>query len=138
MIQMALIRKKYLTFIKTSILQKLRSSFQPLVEQQTAKRIISETHKRRVKAFIWRKWRNAAKNAEFTTMRRFEVQNLLEKLGESFNKTNLFAAFNMVKYFRNDPFKEGGASKIEIIFNQFMNRSKTLFFSNLRAAQRSY
>lgn len=38
-------------------------------------------------------------------MRRFEVQNLFEKLGESFNKTNLFAAFNFVKYFRNDPFK---------------------------------
>ena len=91
-----------------------------------------------MKAFIWRKWRTAAENAEFTIMRRFEVLNLLEKLGESFNKTNLFAAFNILKYFRNDPFREGAASKIEIIFTQFMNRSKTLFFSNLRAAQRNY
>lgn len=32
-VQMALIRKKYLNFIKISILQKLRSSFKPLIEQ---------------------------------------------------------------------------------------------------------
>jgi hypothetical protein len=32
-IQMSLLQKKYLMFIKSNILQKFRSSFKPLVEQ---------------------------------------------------------------------------------------------------------
>ena len=63
MFQMGLIKKKYTMFIKHNILEKLRGNFRPLVEQETAKRIIAETHKRRVKAVIWRKWRTETKTA---------------------------------------------------------------------------
>lgn len=56
-VQMSLIRKKYTLFVKNKIIEQLRSKFRPLTEQETVKRIISETHKKRVKAFIWRKWR---------------------------------------------------------------------------------
>lgn len=69
--QLALIRRNYLHSIKNRVLQTLRSNFQPLVEQETASRIIAMAHKRRVKAIIWRKWRKATKEVEFTTIRRF-------------------------------------------------------------------
>jgi hypothetical protein len=81
MIQMSLIQRKYLLSVKNNILQKLRSSFKPLEEQEAARRIIAETHKHRVKTFIWRKWRSAAKESEFETTRKFEFQNILEKIG---------------------------------------------------------
>jgi len=71
MIQMSLIKKKYTMFIKHKILDNLRGNFRPLVEQEAARRIIAETHKRRVKAGIWRKWRTEAKTAEFNTTRKF-------------------------------------------------------------------
>ncbi len=58
---LSLLRKRYVLFIKNKILQQLREEFKPLVEQETARRIISETHKRRAKAIIWRKWRKASK-----------------------------------------------------------------------------
>ena len=40
MIQLALLRKKYLLYIKNHILQRLRSTFKPLQEQEAARRII--------------------------------------------------------------------------------------------------
>ena len=39
-IQLALLRKKYLLHIKNHILQRLRSNFKPLQEQDAARRII--------------------------------------------------------------------------------------------------
>lgn len=60
---LALIRKRYLLFIKNGVLQRLRESFQPLQEQDTARRIIAETRKRRARAIVWRKWRRAVKEA---------------------------------------------------------------------------
>lgn len=38
---LTLIRKRYLLFLKNRVLQRLREGFQPLQEQETAKRIIS-------------------------------------------------------------------------------------------------
>jgi hypothetical protein len=87
---------------------------------------------------IWRKWRNAAKQAEFTTIRRFEFQNVLQKLSESFAKTNLCAAFNMIKYLRNNPVRESAAILINNVFSNFMGRSQTNFLSCLRSAQRKH
>jgi predicted RNA-binding protein with RPS1 domain len=58
---LSLIRKRYVLFIKNQVLQQFRAGFRPLVEQETARRIISETHKRRTRAIVWRKWRRAAK-----------------------------------------------------------------------------
>lgn len=62
----------------------------------------------------------------------------MDKLTESFARCNLYAAFNMVKYYKNNPLKETAAIAIERIFSNFMNRSKTLFFSSLRTAQNRY
>lgn len=69
--QLSIIRRKYVLFIKNKIIQQLRESFKPLAEQDTVRRIINETRKRRVKAVIWRKWRKAAKQEEYKTIRRF-------------------------------------------------------------------
>ncbi len=60
------------------------------------------------------------------------------KLTESFSKTNLFAAFNVIKYFRNSPIRERAATIIENIFTNFTHRCKTLFMSTLRAAQKQH
>lgn len=60
------------------------------------------------------------------------------KLTESFSKTNLFAAFNVIKYFRNSPIRERAATIIENIFTNFTHRCKTLFMSSLRAAQKQH
>ena len=62
----------------------------------------------------------------------------MEKLSESFGRCNLYAAFNMLKYHRNNPLRERSAIAIERIFNSFMSRSKTFFLSSLRAAQNHY
>lgn len=71
MVQMSLIRRKYILFLKNSILGKFRQPFRPLEEQEAARRIISETHKRRVKAGIWRKWRKATNKAQIAMIQKF-------------------------------------------------------------------
>lgn len=136
LVQMSLIRKKYTLFIKSGIIEQLRSKFRPLVEQETARRIISETHRRRVKASIWRLWRKELKNSEFATTRKFEFQNTIVKIAESFCRTNLYASFNTLKYFRNNPFHQRAVITVNQIWSNFMNRSKTYFFSALRAAKK--
>lgn len=60
------------------------------------------------------------------------------KLTESFSKTNLYASFNLIKYFRNSPIRERAATIIENIFTNFTHRCKTLFMSSLRAAQKQH
>lgn len=62
----------------------------------------------------------------------------MDKLSESFAKCNLYSAFNLIKYYRNNPLREKEAITIERVFNNFMNRSKTYFFSSLRTAQNHY
>lgn len=62
----------------------------------------------------------------------------MDKLSESFSRCNLYSAFNIIKYHKNNPLKERAAINIERIFGNFMNRSKTYFFSSLRAAQNQY
>jgi hypothetical protein len=62
----------------------------------------------------------------------------MDKLSESFARCNLYAAFNLIKYHRNNPLRERAAITIERIFNSFTNRSKTYFLSSLRTAQNKY
>ena len=44
----------------------------------------------------------------------------------------------MLKYYKNNPFRENGAVAIESVFCNFMKRAKYLFMSSLKAAQNNY
>lgn len=81
-------------------------------EYETAQRIINDTHKRRIKFIIWRKWRKASVESVYTKTRRFEIYNLLTKLEESFNKTLVYSVFNQIKYLKNNPYKQKAAMQI--------------------------
>jgi hypothetical protein len=62
----------------------------------------------------------------------------MQKISESFEKTNIFSTFNLIKYFRNNPFHQKAASIINHAWTRFMNRTKTHFFSGLREATKKY
>ena len=134
-IQLALLRKKYILHVKNRTLQRLRSGFKPLQEQEAARRIIEHTCQRRAKAAIWFSWRRSTKQRQYETTRRFEVQNLLDKLTESFQKSNLFASFNTLRHFRNKAGAQRAADIIGHIFTANVTRSKHWFLSCLREAE---
>lgn len=72
------------------------------------------------------------------TTRRFEFQNVLQKIQEAITKTNIYATFNLLKFFRNNPFHQDAVLTINHIWTNFMNRSKTHFLSSLKTAAKKY
>lgn len=72
------------------------------------------------------------------TTRRFEFQNVLQKIQEAITKTNIYATFNLLKFFRNNPFHQDAVLTIHHIWTNFMNRSKTHFLSSLKTAAKKY
>ena len=64
-------------------------------------RILEEVRKRRLRARMWRVWRNETAKAEYSLIRRYESQNTIEKICQTITKSTMISAFNQLKYFNN-------------------------------------
>jgi hypothetical protein len=71
MFMLAHIRRNYLNSVKTRVMSKFRETFRPLKEEETAVRILEEIRRRRLKARLWRVWRNETAKAEYSLIRRY-------------------------------------------------------------------
>ena len=66
------------------------------------------------------------------------MQNGIEKLAESIMNSNLYATFNLIKYYNSNPLHQRAVEVIDSIGSASRKRNMNLFFSSLKIAQEQF